>query len=538
MSGPRECPGAFRCPSGQRCFAEEARAAAADADVVVVNTHLYGAHLASGGVVLPPHDVVIFDEAHEVEAVMTASLGVELAPGRFRALVNLARALLDGGHAATSLDGLVAVADRLRDELAGRLGDRVLVDSPATAPTNGHSPGQPGPGGRGETGAAGEGSVAWSSSPGGDRSGRERTRPGPVQRTTQQEIALLDTLNLATARLDAVVALLREADDPEGPGADTARRARALSAAARLGEDMARVAARTPDEVAWVDGTSRAPVLRLSPIDVGPALAGALWGQVTAVLTSATVPVGLARSLGLDRFDHDEFDAGSPFDYASNSMLYVARHLPDRRRADAEAAVHEELAALIAAAGGRTLALFTSRRATDAAVEALRRRMPYRLLAQGELPKVRLLADFAEDETSCLFATLGFWQGVDVPGRSLSLVTLDRLPFSRPDDPLLEARRQRVGDAAFRLVDLPRAATLLAQGAGRLIRAAKRPGRRRRARSPSRHRRLPPNPSRGPPADASDDGPAQSGRIPAPRVGTPVSWPDATSLRDERRADN
>jgi ATP-dependent DNA helicase DinG len=126
----------------------------------------------------------------------------------------------------------------------------------------------------------------------------------------------------------------------------------------------------------------------------------------------------------------------------------------------------------LAAAGGRTLALFTSRRATEAAAEALAPELPYTLLLQGELPKGRLLEEFARDETSCLFATLGFWQGVDIPGRALSLVTIDRLPFPRPDDPLLQARRDRAGGRAFSIVDLPRAATLLAQGAGRLIRNA------------------------------------------------------------------
>ena len=127
---------------------------------------------------------------------------------------------------------------------------------------------------------------------------------------------------------------------------------------------------------------------------------------------------------------------------------------------------------LLEAAGGRTLALFTSRRATEAAAAALAPELPYTLLLQGDLPKGRLLEEFARDETSCLFATLGFWQGVDIPGRALSLVTIDRLPFPRPDDPLLQARRDRAGGRAFSLVDLPRAATLLAQGAGRLIRNA------------------------------------------------------------------
>ena len=190
------------------------------------------------------------------------------------------------------------------------------------------------------------------------------------------------------------------------------------------------------------------------------------------MLTSATVPLRLPDRLGLTGFDVDQLDVGSPFDYRGHSLLYVARHLPDPRRPEAESAIHDELEALIRAAGGRTLALFTSRRATEAAAAALADRLDYRLLVQGALPKGRLLEAFAEEETSCLFATLGFWQGVDVPGRALMLVTLDKLPFARPDDPLLQARRDRAGAAAFRLVDMPRAATLLAQGAGRLIRSA------------------------------------------------------------------
>jgi ATP-dependent DNA helicase DinG len=105
-------------------------------------------------------------------------------------------------------------------------------------------------------------------------------------------------------------------------------------------------------------------------------------------------------------------------------------------------------------------------------VEALRPALPFTVLAQNDLPKTKLLETFAQEESSCLFATMSFWQGVDVPGRTLSLVTIDRLPFPRPDDPLLEARRERAGDSAFRVVDLPRATTLLAQGVGRLIRSS------------------------------------------------------------------
>ena len=189
-------------------------------------------------------------------------------------------------------------------------------------------------------------------------------------------------------------------------------------------------------------------------------------------MTSATIPPRLVERVGLTGFETEELDVGSPFDYRAHSLLYVARHLPDRRAAGAEEALHEELALLIRAAGGRTLALFTSRRATERAADALAPVLPYAVLLQGELPKGRLLEEFARDEPSCLFATMGFWQGVDIPGPALSLVTVDRLPFPRPDDPLLQARRERAGGNAFSLVDLPRAATLLAQGAGRLIRTA------------------------------------------------------------------
>jgi ATP-dependent DNA helicase DinG len=165
-----------------------------------------------------------------------------------------------------------------------------------------------------------------------------------------------------------------------------------------------------------------------------------------------------------------ELDVGSPFDYAGHGLLYCATRLPDRRRPAAEPAIHDELEALVQAAGGRTLGLFTSYRAMQAATEALRPRIPWPVHMQGDLPKPALLQAFISEEAACLFATMGFWQGVDVPGATLSLVVIDRLPFPRPDEPLMAARREAAGAMGFRLVDLPRAATLLAQGAGRLIR--------------------------------------------------------------------
>jgi ATP-dependent DNA helicase DinG len=161
---------------------------------------------------------------------------------------------------------------------------------------------------------------------------------------------------------------------------------------------------------------------------------------------------------------------GSPFDFPHQGLLYCAAHLPDPRSATFDDAVHEELAALIEAAGGRTLALFTSYRALRLGLDALRERLDLPILGQDDYPKPALIERFTDDPETCLFATMGFWQGVDVPGATLSLVTIDRLPFPRPDDPLLQARRELARADAFRLVDIPRATTLLAQGAGRLIR--------------------------------------------------------------------
>jgi ATP-dependent DNA helicase DinG len=373
--------------------------------------------------------VVVFDEAHEVEEVMTDSLGVEIGPGRFRALAAAARPLLDADAA-----GAIATAEAVSD-LADVL-QRAL---------------------RPLTGAR---------IPAGDLVGTDADG-------TAGELA--QALDLARGRVGRLTDSLRQAeraagDDEAAPS--RSRRDRALLAAGHLAADLARLTALTDDEVAWVDGGTRSPTLRVSPIDVGPLLSELLWDTVTGVLTSATVPIGLAERLGLPTGDTDALDVGSPFDYRNRAMLYVARDLPDRRRPESEPALHDELEALINAAGGRTLALFTSWRAMNAALDALRDRLAFPILSQSDRPKAALVEAFRASEPTCLFATLGFWQGVDLPGRTLSLVTLDRIPFPRPDEPVLQARRERAGAGAFGAVDLPRAGTLLAQGAGRLIRNA------------------------------------------------------------------
>lgn len=439
----RECPGAFRCPKGPDCFAEHARARAAAADVVVVNTHLYATHVASDGAVLPEHDIVVFDEVHALEDVMTAGLGVEMTPGRLRAAVAAARPLL-GSDDVGLADGVTDVATRLEAALRPLVARRVL----SKAADTGSEDAEPG-------------GSAWAA---GERAAR-----------VSADEELLAVLELAAGRVSALSGALRrgatEADDLDtGP-----RRARAVLAASHLAEDLHVLGTLGPESVAWVEGVGpggRQLALRTAPIEVGQVLAERLWPRVTAVLTSATVPPLLRQRLGLPSDASDALDVGSPFPYAECSLLYCPTDLPDRRRPGAEAALHEELGRLVKAAGGRTLALFTSWRAMHGALDALRPVLPFTVLAQNDLPKPALVEAFAAEESACLFATMSFWQGVDIPGATLSLVVLDRLPFPRPDDPLLDARRERAGAAAFRAVDLPRAATLLAQGAGRLIRSS------------------------------------------------------------------
>jgi ATP-dependent DNA helicase DinG len=404
----RECPGATRCPRGEECFTEQARNRASAADVIVVNTHLYGLHLASEGALLPEHDVVVIDEAHQLEEVISATSGLEVTPGRLVALANLTKAILADQDTITDLH---AAADRVAEALAAESGRRLRAID-------------------GELGDA-----------------------------------------FASARLHAsrVLDACRRIPD-DGPRDVKARKQRAVKAATSLIDDLDALSEIASIDVAWVEGPADRPVLRIAPIEVGDILEPALWTKPTAVLTSATIPLRLPERLGLrDRFT--ESDVGSPFDYERQALLYCAAHLPDPRQPDFEEEMHRELALLITAAGGRTLALFTSWRAMDAAAEALDRELPGALLTQRDLPKPALLEAFTQDEESSLFATMGFWQGVDIPGPALSLLTIDRLPFPRPDEPLLQARRERARETAFATIDLPRAAMLLAQGSGRLIRS-------------------------------------------------------------------
>ncbi|MCU1394530.1 MAG: putative ATP-dependent helicase [Ilumatobacteraceae bacterium] len=405
-----ECPGATRCPMGEACFAEGARKRAAVADVVVVNTYLYGLNVASGGVLLPEHDVVIVDEAHSLEDIMSDTVGITIGSGRFTNLsVTLRRILDDPGLIASVIESGVA----LRESIARLVGQRLPFPL-----------------------------------------------PDAISEALMTGRQAIDSAQNALRAIDTTVEEAKQ------------RRLRAQTQSTRLIDDIDRAVGKNEGYVAFVSGGPEMPRLEIAPLDVGPTLRAGIWDKRTAILTSATIPASLTERVGIPADTVDVIDVGSPFDYAANSVLYCALHMPDPRSPQYADAVAEELVGLINAAGGRTLALFTSYKAMDAAATAVRGRVPHRVLTQRDMPKNALVKAFSEDESTCLFATSGFFQGVDIPGRTLSLVTIDRLPFPRPDDPLLSARRELLGAKAFGQIDIPRASTLLAQATGRLIRTA------------------------------------------------------------------
>ncbi len=193
-------------------------------------------------------------------------------------------------------------------------------------------------------------------------------------------------------------------------------------------------------ELLFLSRREREVDIEISLVDVGPRLRDDLWGNVTAVLTSATIPDTLPRNLGLDDCEVDRFE--SPFNYQENGLLYVPDNFPERNDPSAESAIIEELVDLITAAGGRTLALFTNRSVMQRVAEVVAPRLDTEVLVQGTLSRARLIEQFRDSAEASLFAVTSFWQGIDVPGHSLSLVTIDRLPFSVPGDPLAEARRE------------------------------------------------------------------------------------------------
>lgn len=236
-------------------------------------------------------------------------------------------------------------------------------------------------------------------------------------------------------------------------------------------------------DVAWVTrgwNGSRSPRLVLAPLEVQRAISEHLFAERAAIATSATLALGgtfeqAAVSFGLGEREWDAEDFGSPFDFGSQGILYVAAHLPRPGRDGVSEEALVELGDLVEAAGGGTLGLFSSMRGAQRAAEYLRDRLSTPVLCQGEEPVPHLVARFTADAHASLVGTLSLWQGVDVPGDTCRLVVIDRIPFPRPDDPMTSARTEVAearGVNGFQQVSVSHAALLLAQGSGRLIRGA------------------------------------------------------------------
>jgi ATP-dependent DNA helicase DinG len=437
----RECLGASKCPMGEECFAELARKEAGRADVVVTNHALLAIDALEGRQVLPEHDVVIVDEAHELVDRVTGVATAELSGGIV-------------GITARRLGKLVdqAVADRLAE--AGEGLAAVLEDLPTSRweAMPAHA--------AGALTSLANAAADCKASMGGER------REDP-EAATGRKIALAGLEEVA----DTAVRLLAAFEEP-----DPAKR-----------RDVVWLGEQGPD-------SSRHKVLHVAPLWVGGLLRERLFGRSTVVLTSATLALGgnfdaLARQWGLppaaavadtndpvpdpDAPKWKGLDVGSPFAHAKSGILYVARRLPPPGRDGLPQAYLDEISGLVEAAGGRTLGLFSSMRAAKQATEALRGVLSTPLLCQGDDSTMTLVKRFAEDEATSLFGTLSLWQGVDVPGPSLSCVIIDRIPFPRPDDPLVAARQKATdsrGGNGFLTVSATHAALLLAQGAGRLLR--------------------------------------------------------------------
>ncbi len=417
----RECLGASRCPYGQECFAEQAKARADEADIVVTNHALLAIDALEGVPVLPEHGVVVVDEGHELTARVTSVATADLWPGVVDRAAQRSRSHVDDGDA----EELRAAGERLRQAIG-------------TAPV-----------------------------------GRVDEIPENVSS------ALLGVRDAARAVQSGFAATSKE---ERAADVEASRRA-AKTMVDDVFDTAERLAANSEYDVVWIEERDRgARALRVAPLSVAGLLRERLFGETTVVATSATLELGgsfdaAAGSFGLLGEESQSWralDVGSPFDYGKQSILYVARDLPTPGRDGLRVEAVDALVDMISAGGGRTLGLFSSRRAAEEAAEAVREKLPdVPVLCQGDDVTATLLRKFADDEKTCLFGTLSLWQGVDVPGGACQLVVIDRLPFPRPDEPLSSARARAVdrsGGNGFMSVSANHAALLLAQGAGRLIR--------------------------------------------------------------------
>ncbi len=410
-----ECLG-NRCPLIDECFPEAARQTAAAADVVITNHAMLGVVASGNASALPEHEVLIVDEAHELGSRVTSQATQELSAAAVERIARIVRR--NAGMSTSSLD---EAAEYLREALA-------------------------------------------------------TTPPGRFTRGLPLEInAAVRDISEATR---ALLVSLREEAKSEASSTHLVRSELQLLQEISdrlLGDDV-----QGGQDVGWVESPRRpgeGPRIQIAPLDVARRIHAHLLADRAVVATSATLALGgkfdaMASALGF----FDDYTARavqSPFTYAKQGILYTPRHLPPPGRDGLSPETLAEIVALIAAAGGRTLGLFSSRRAAEHAAEHVREHLEHPVLLQGEDGLPALVRGFLADDRASLFGTLSLWQGIDVPGPACSLVIIDRIPFPRPDDPIMSARAEaadRRGGNGFMSVSATHAALLLAQGAGRLIR--------------------------------------------------------------------
>jgi ATP-dependent DNA helicase DinG len=474
----RECLGAAKCPYAVECFAERARDKAMGSKLIVTNHSLLAIDAIEGVPMIPEYDIVVVDEAHELSARVTQTATDELSIPAIERAARRARNFLDEGQGDELEDSADALRAALDDVEPGRID--ALPEALAAALTLVRNAAR----------------AAFSGFP-------KSTSDLEADAARQQARGMVDEVRQITERLVAHsehdVVWLAERDRARGGNQLCVAplqvwgplRAKLLSektvvftsATLKLGGDFTSIAT----------SIGLKPTERVDITEAGPDLSAQAAVRVddTEAAASAADLAEHTGSVGDDGDDDERdyaadeermpetlpwrgIDVGSPFDYRSQSILYVARSLPTPGRDGIGPRQIEEIQALVEAADGRTLGLFSSRRAAEAAAEAMREAMPHMpVLCQGDGQLPHLQAEFVANPAVSLFGTLSLWQGLDVPGETCQLVIIDRIPFPRPDDPLMSARAraaERAGGNGFMAVSATHAALLLAQGSGRLIR--------------------------------------------------------------------
>ena len=411
-----ECLGQ-KCPMVTECFVERARSGAKDVDVVVTNHSFMAIDSFEGRQMLPEHDLLVVDEGHELVDRVTSTITDELTAPMIAAAAKRAGRLAQTAQVTDASEFFAAIVDELPE---GRL--------------NG----------------------------------------------------IPDSLSLALARVRDSARAVQTELKPASPEDNDGARQVARAAIDEIFENAERILEQRELDVAWVSkDPRRGSVLRVAPMSVAMLMRDKVFGDRTVIMTSATLELGgtfdaIAGTLGLRGEGAPAWqglDVGSPFDYPSQAIAYVAKHLPAPGRDGMAPETIDEIEELVRASGGRALGLFSSMRAAVTATEAMRERFSGAddpmFICQGEDQTSTLVRQFARDARTCLFGTLSLWQGVDVPGSACQLVIIDRIPFPRPDDPLSSARSQaiaRMGGNGFMAVSATHAALRLAQGSGRLVR--------------------------------------------------------------------